>query len=99
MLAVTPTAAEIIQQLVVRNDTNGEGGLRIAPTATTEGGFSLSVASAPEPDDQVVEVQEAEIFLEPAAADALDGKVLDATVNAEGGVSFSVAELPGPDAP
>jgi iron-sulfur cluster assembly protein len=97
VLDVTPNASQVIREMVVRNDNSGVGGLRIAPTQSAEGGFSLSVAEAPEPDDSVVAAQDAEVFLEPSAAAALDDKVLDASVNPEGKVYFSVADQTGTD--
>lgn len=44
----------------------------------------------PEPDDRVVEVAGTRLFLDEAAAAALDEKVLDAGVDDEGSVSFAV---------
>lgn len=96
MLDVTPSASQVIRELVVRNDGSGGGGLRIAPTQT-EGDFSLSVAGVPEPDDHVVTAQDVEVFLEPTAAAALDDKVLDASISPEGKVSFTVANQTGTD--
>ncbi len=50
----------------------------------------MVVTPHPEPDDQVVEVSGTRLFLEDAAAVALDDKVLDAGVDDEGAVSFAV---------
>lgn len=94
MLAVTDSASRVIRELVSRYDSDGGGGLRIAPMESTEAGFSLSVTDTPEPDDYVVAAENAEIFLEPIAAEVLDDKILDAAVDAQGDVSFSVVDQP-----
>ena len=92
MLAVTPNASQVIHELVARNGFAEGAGLRIAPTEEPGQGFTLGVAAAPEADDEVVPIQDHGVFLEPRAAEALDGKVLDAGVGPEGEVSFTVAD-------
>lgn len=92
MLAVTPTASQIIHELVERRGFASGAGLRIAASEEPGHGFTLGVAAAPEADDEVVPVQDLGVFLEPRAAEALDGKVLDAGVGPEGKVSFSVVD-------
>jgi iron-sulfur cluster assembly protein len=92
MLAVTRTASQVIHELVERRGFAGGAGLRIASTDEPGQGFTLGVAAAPEADDQVVPIEDLGVFLEPKAAEALDGKVLDAAVGPEGKVSFSVGD-------
>jgi iron-sulfur cluster assembly protein len=92
MLAVTPTASQVIHELVARRGLTEGAGLRIAPTEEPGGAFTLGVAAAPEADDEVVPVEDLGVFLEPRAAEALDGKTLDAGVGPEGEVSFSVVD-------
>jgi hypothetical protein len=54
------------------------------------------VAAGPEQDDQVVPIEDGEVFLEQSAAVALDDKTLDADVDAQGAVSFSVIDQQAP---
>lgn len=94
MLTLTDNATAIVTTLVSRQSDTAEAGLRIHSTATEtpDGGTRLAVVVTPhpEPDDQVVEVSGTRLFLEDAAAVALDDKVLDAGVDDEGAVSFAV---------
>jgi iron-sulfur cluster assembly protein len=81
VLAITPTAAEAIKGVVSSSGLPESSGLRIArPPETDErgAGFELSVAATPQEEDQVVEEQGAQVFLEPEAADVLDDRRLDA---------------------
>ena len=83
MLAITPTAAEAIKDVVSSAGLPESSGLRIArPPETDErgAGFELSVAAVPEGEDQVVEEHGAQVFLQPQAADVLDDRRLDADV-------------------
>ena len=92
MLRVTPTASQVIHELVASRGFADGAGLRIAATEDSERSFSLGVAAAPDADDEVVPVEDLGVFLDPDAAEALDGKVLDAGVGPEGEVSFSVVD-------
>jgi len=92
VLAVTPTASQVIHELVNSRGLTDGAGLRIAPAEEPAGAFSLSVAAAPKADDQVIPIEELGVFLEPRVAEALDDKILDAAVGPEGKVSFSVAD-------
>ncbi len=94
MLDVTSSASLVIRELVASNNSTGGAGLRIAPADEPAGAFALSVATGPEQDDQVVPIEDGEVFLEPTAAQALDDKTLDAEVDPEGAVSFSVIDQP-----
>jgi iron-sulfur cluster assembly protein len=81
VLAITPTAAEAIKGVVSSSGLPETSGLRIArPSETDErgAGFELSVAAAPDGEDQVVEEHGAQVFLEPEAADVLEDRLLDA---------------------
>lgn len=94
MLTLTDNATAIVSTLVSRQSEAPDAGLRIHSTATpgTDGGARLAVlvTADPEPQDQVVEVSGARLFLDEGAATALDDKVLDAGVDDEGAVSFAV---------
>ena len=94
MLTLTDNATAIVTTLVSRETDTPEAGLRIHSTPEQEPGtgarLAVLVAADPEPQDQVVEVSGARLFLDEAAASALEDKVLDAGVDDEGSVSFAV---------
>jgi iron-sulfur cluster assembly protein len=90
MLAISENAAEAIRGLVAAPELPDSAGLRIAAPPSGEPSFELSVAATPAEDDQVVEEQGAQVFLEPSAAALLDDKRLDAQVEA-GQVTFAIA--------
>ena len=94
VLTLTDNATAIVSTLVSRQNDAPDAGLRIhsAPTQDASGAAHLAVAvtADPEPADQVVEIQGTRLFLDDAAAAALDDKVLDAGVDDEGSVSFAV---------
>ena len=94
MLTLTDSATALVTTLVRRRTDTEGAGLRIhtADTAGQEGQHRVAadVVVAPEPDDQVLDLPGAPVFLEGEAAAVLDGKVLDANVTEEGTVSFSL---------
>jgi len=93
MLTITDRAAEAIKGIVASPEVPEGAGLRIVarPGGQPEGALEVSIAALPAEEDKVVEESGAQVFLEPAAAEALDDKVLDAEV--EGGeVRFAVGE-------
>lgn len=77
MLVITETAALAINTLISENEMPQGAGLRIAPEPERPDSLQLSVAPAPRGDDTVVESAGATVFLEPVAAQALEGQVLD----------------------
>jgi iron-sulfur cluster assembly protein len=91
MLTVTPTAAEVVRELVAGSPVDDDGGLRIAPGAATPAGTPLEVAVAdsPEATDQTVDEGGARVFVAADAAEFLDDKVLDAQVD-EGQLRFTI---------
>ena len=76
MLAITDTAAEAIKTLTADAELPEGGGLRIASTDPDQG-LELSLAAQPVESDQVLTGDGVVVFLEPAAAEVLDDKVLD----------------------
>ena len=91
MLAISENAAEAIRGLVAAPEVPDSAGLRIAAPPMGETSFELSVAATPAEDDEVVDEQGAQVFLEPGAAALLDDKRLDAQVEA-GQVIFAIAD-------
>jgi Fe-S cluster assembly iron-binding protein IscA len=90
MLTLTENASTIVKTLAEQVPGADDAGLRISSTNPENTAFSVGVAEAPEPVDLVVESEGARVFLEPAAALALDDKVLDATLDERGSVSFAI---------
>lgn len=86
MLEITQRAADAINQIAP-----GESGLRvfISGGAPDIQSLQVEIAAAPQPEDQVVETEGAQVFLEPQAAETLDDKVLDAMQD-ERGVRFAI---------
>ncbi len=95
MLELTDRAVDIIKQAVAVGDLPDGAGLRIAgsPDADTEASaFGASLAEEPDSQDEVIEVEGARVFLDPAASSDLDDKILDAQVQPGGGVAFGLGE-------
>ena len=85
MLMLTENATRVIGALVDDPELPAGAGLRIVSAPE---GLSVSPASGPGDQDQVVQEQSARVFLEPDAAVVLDDKVLDAQVDDTGHVQF-----------
>ncbi|HET8980921.1 MAG TPA: iron-sulfur cluster biosynthesis family protein [Solirubrobacteraceae bacterium] len=91
MLALTPDATQMIEQILERSDIPDGAGIRIATTETSSDGNSAGAAThlemfiAPEPEvaDQVIENAGARVFVDDRLADLLDDKQLDAAVDGE----------------
>jgi iron-sulfur cluster assembly protein len=94
VLTLTPTAAEVVRQLVASAPVDDDaGGVRISAGETTPSGTALNIAivHGPETEDQSLDESGAHVFLEPDVAAFLDDKVLDAQVDS-GRVSFALLE-------
>jgi Fe-S cluster assembly iron-binding protein IscA len=90
MLTLTQTAAEAVEELVARVPLAEDGGVRIRDTGGSAG-FELSVVPVPDPADTVVVEGRARVYLDAAAAAALDDRVLDAELSNDGAVRFALA--------
>jgi Fe-S cluster assembly iron-binding protein IscA len=90
MLMLTDAAATAINQLTSQPDMPETTGLRIAQSPDDTRGAALAAAltTGPGPEDQVLEVHEARVYLEPEAAEQLADKVLDAETAAGGQIAF-----------
>jgi Fe-S cluster assembly iron-binding protein IscA len=88
MLAMTEQAAELVESIVGGAEMPDTAVLRITTQASDSNGsgpaheLQLELVSAPPEDDVIVE--DVPISVQPAAADLLDDKVLDAEVDDEG---------------
>lgn len=98
MLTLTDNARAVVASLVQNENRGAESGLRIAQAETDDDRlrFSVSLASAPEADDQIIETTEARVFVEPDAVAALSDKMLDAGIDEQGGVNFTLLPQPLP---
>ncbi|HVV57810.1 MAG TPA: hypothetical protein VHC45_05565 [Gaiellaceae bacterium] len=96
MLALTDSAVEAVKDIVSSAEEIAEtGGLRVvAEQAPAGASLRLSVAASPAEEDEVVEEQGARVFLEPAAAELLGDKVLDASVEQDQ-VAFTILDQSG----
>lgn len=92
MLTLTENAVMVIRSIAGQQEAP-EGGLRIA-TDPVAGSLTLSLAPEPSAGDRVVDAEGARLFLDTDAAEFLEDKALDATVDGQGGVHFAVAEQP-----
>ena len=91
MLAISDNAAEAIRGLVAAPEVPDSAGLRITAPAHRGGVVRALRGRPPAEDDEVVQEQGAQVFLEPGAAALLENKRLDAQVEA-GRVTFAIAE-------
>lgn len=84
MLALTDSAVQAIRDLMVGEDLPQEAGLRIAAKADKAGSLELFLASSPQPGDEVIERDDARVFLDPEAASLLSDRALDAVASESG---------------
>ncbi|MER7499283.1 Fe-S cluster assembly protein HesB [Nonomuraea pusilla] len=92
MLTLTANAAQAIRDLTASAPEPERSGIRISSEGDTANALTLSLATAPEPTDEVVENEGARVYLDPVAASVLDDKSLDAGSDDQGGVSFLVTD-------
>jgi Fe-S cluster assembly iron-binding protein IscA len=95
VLTITPTAAQAVESILSQPEMPDNAGLRIAAepitddTGTPRTDVVLNVVSEPEPDDEVIDA--GPVYVEPATAELLDEKVLDAELS-ENQVKFRLRE-------
>jgi Fe-S cluster assembly iron-binding protein IscA len=92
MLEISSQAEEAIRGILASEGVPDGATFRISAQQSPEAESSLAVSIVDEapPEDQVVAGEDVEVRLEPAAAEILDDKQLDATV-ADGEVQFSLS--------
>ncbi|RSM80883.1 Fe-S cluster assembly protein HesB [Kibdelosporangium aridum] len=88
MLALTPTAAAVVNTLTTASGQPQGAGLRISSEPAPEGMLLIEIASSPADHDRVIAETGARVFLAPDAASYLDDKVLDAKVDDQGEAQF-----------
>ena len=93
MLTLTPTAADTVRQLLASARASAEphAGIRISTARRGRAHTSVEVTLADEPEatDQTIDEAGATVFVDETAAEFLDDKVLDASVEAKG-VHFTI---------
>jgi Fe-S cluster assembly iron-binding protein IscA len=97
VLTITEGAEEALAILRDSVDDLPEGGgMRISQETDEEGqaAFSLQLVEEPEADDVVIEARALPIYVEPAAAQALDGTALDGEAH-EDHVHFGFVAMGG----
>jgi iron-sulfur cluster assembly protein len=94
MLEISSQAEEAIRGILASEGVPEGAAFRISAEQSSEGdaatGLTVSITEAAPPEDQVVEGSDVEVRLEPAAAEMLDDKQLEATVS-DGQVQFSLS--------
>jgi len=78
VLTLTENARTTVQGLSDNAGLPESGGLRIAVSPTEQNGFDLVLVAEPTPGDAVVDAGRTNVFLEPAASNALADQQLDA---------------------
>jgi iron-sulfur cluster assembly protein len=87
MLTLTENVTEIVNQLA--EQVPDMSGIRVA-TEPDGQALSVSPADGAAEGDQTIEQGGATVWLDPVAADALDGMVLDGGVDEEGNIQFAL---------
>jgi Fe-S cluster assembly iron-binding protein IscA len=96
MLTITDSAVSAIRSLTSQPDLPVDTGLRIMKQGAGTPAFQLALTEGPAAGDQVVEEGGARLFVEPAAAAALEDKALDAEVNEQGDLAFHISDQAPP---
>jgi iron-sulfur cluster assembly protein len=95
MLALTTEAQEAIEGLLSASSTPPSAGVRIAPPADAgapgSGELQITVAKVPAEADQVIDAHGARVFVDEAAVEFLDDKILDANISGNE-IRFAIAE-------
>lgn len=89
MLTLTENASTVVKGIA--EQIPEASGLRITAGDEQPASFDVAPAANAEPGDAVIEQEGATVFLDGNAADELDDKVLDASVDQEGRVEFALA--------
>ncbi len=93
MLTLTENASTVVKTIVEQSGDQ-DAGLRISQDAPDSPALHVIATEAPQPGDQVLEDNGARVFLEETAAETLDDRVLDASVDEGGGVQFTITAGP-----
>jgi iron-sulfur cluster assembly protein len=97
MLTLTPTAEEAVRRIVASAPVDDDtGGLRISPGEPTPDGvpLELTIVDVPGEGDQDAGAPDAHVYVDPAAVEVLDDKLLDAQLEGDQ-VGFALIDAPG----
>lgn len=84
MLTLTENARTAVQDIAERAGLPEEGGLRIAPSATQDGSFELSLVAQAPAGDRVIDAEGAKVYVEEETSAVLADQTLDAVQSEEG---------------
>ncbi|WP_433325155.1 Fe-S cluster assembly protein HesB [Spirillospora sp. CA-294931] len=90
MLSLTENAVTAIHDMTTKPELPTGTGIRIAPQQDDPVALVLVMSPGPVPGDEIIEVNGARLFLEPRAAEALNGRSLDVRMDGSGSVVFSL---------
>ncbi|MFQ5537059.1 MAG: HesB/IscA family protein [Gemmatimonadota bacterium] len=78
-LTLTPTATEKVQDFIKEHGVGENVGLRVAvlPGGCSGFQYGLNIEDGPEDDDEVMQVEGVNIFVDPFSAQYLDGVEID----------------------
>ncbi len=88
MVAISSDALTVIQRVTGHPALRSTSGLRIADRALDGTRLRVGVANGPRRGDKVLERQGGRLYLDPAAAERLEGKRIDAVTDDDGKVQF-----------
>jgi Fe-S cluster assembly iron-binding protein IscA len=95
VLEISSDAAEAIRGILASDRVPDGAAFRISaepgPGPDDADGFAVTVLESPPPEDQIVVAEDVEVCVEPAVAEILDDKQLDASV-ADGKIQFSLSD-------
>jgi iron-sulfur cluster assembly protein len=95
VLTLTNTGAEAVRQIASGSGLEPQPGLRISPGEPVAEGtpLQISLAGAPEPNDQTIDKDGARVYVDAPVAEALGDKVLDAQIEGDQ-IRFSLRDAP-----
>jgi len=94
MLLLTDNAKHAIESILAGAEDPDSAGLRISSSEQAANSLALTVTTAPDDGDTIVDESGARVFLAPVAAQLLDEMVLDTEAQEDGAVRFKVSRQP-----
>ena len=87
MLTMTHDAVTVVRKFTANPRIDESSGVRIAEKAS-ESQLQVRAVRSPQPGDVVIEQSGGRVYLEPVAADRVQGRVLDVRQDVHGRVEF-----------
>jgi iron-sulfur cluster assembly protein len=91
MLTLTENATDVVKTITQKTTESDAAGIRISQQEADPAALGLTPVESPQPGDQILEADGARVFLDEAAASALNNEVLDAQVDESGTVQFGIS--------